>query len=63
VVGARGAYRRAVGGTPTWRGAVGDEGVRVAPAGSPVVVAGGAGPFQLGVSTLPKASGCLEGRG
>ena len=57
-VGAAGTYRLAVRWTPTWRVEAGDVCVEEAPDGMTQVVARGAGPFVLGVSALPRASGC-----
>jgi hypothetical protein len=57
-VDAPGTYRLAVRWTPTWRVETGDVCVREAPDGMTEIVAGGAGPFVLGVSMLPKAPGC-----
>ena len=62
-VEAPGTYRLAVRWTPTWRVVSGDVCVEEAPDGMTSVIADGPTTFVLGVSVLPEASGCPEGRG
>ena len=62
-VSASGTYRLAVRWTPTWRVEAGEVCVEEAPDGMTNVVASAAGPFELGVSALPKAPGCADPRG
>jgi hypothetical protein len=60
-VGAPGEYRLAVRWTPAWRVEAGDVCLEEAPDGMTRLVARTAGAFTLGVSWLPRASGCPEG--
>ncbi|HXV57533.1 MAG TPA: hypothetical protein VD704_06665 [Gaiellaceae bacterium] len=57
-VDAPGRYRLAVRWTPTWRVESGGVCVSEAPDGMTSLVATAPGPFELGVSALPRAPGC-----